>query len=206
MIAGMALKYTGPLYPAGISLIIMGIFSCLTVVFAELGWEYVVMSRLIQGFVAGFCFPCFHTILSKWSHPFERGILASFATSGAGVGMFTIISLSGVIASSPLGWPAIFYLSGGFGIISGIVLLLFCYPTPAAHPTISEAERNFIESMPGNDSEKKSVPYRAILTSKPFWGLLITQLGESWAYPTILSSIPAYLYGILKFDIVSVIL
>lgn len=203
-IAGLTLKRTGPKYPVAISLMVMGALSAFTAQFASWGWEYVLASRLIQGFVAGFCFPCLHTILSRWTHPDERSQLASIAISGAVIGSFVMAATSGFVASTRLGWPAIFYLSGGFGIIWSCVLLVFCHSTPNDDSNITPAELKFIESMPGYESVKQQVPFKDILTAKAYWGLQIAQIGESWSYASLMSVIPSYTYGILRADVVTV--
>jgi ACS family sodium-dependent inorganic phosphate cotransporter len=57
------------------------------------------------------------------------------------------------------------------------------YDTPEAHPRISKSEKDLIEaSLAGNVDLKKSlpVPWKQILTSLPFLGLMATDMGNSW--------------------------
>lgn len=163
------------------------------------------MSRFGQGLGQGFCFPCVHTLLAKWVHPNERGLI-SVTYSGSILGTAFMLSVSGIIASSTaLGWPGIFYISGGAGIVWSIVWALFCSNTPQDCRSISNEERDFIETMPGNRGDKKmAIPWRKIAASKPFWAILCTQAAENWLFVTLLVNIPSYIDGVLQYSLNSV--
>ena len=58
-----------------------------------------------------------------------------------------------ILASGPLagwhwagGWQAIFYVTGGVGVIWYMCWLFFIYDTPAQHPRISARERLYIDT------------------------------------------------------------
>ncbi|GFQ87829.1 putative inorganic phosphate cotransporter, partial [Trichonephila clavata] len=44
-------------------------------------------------------------------------------------------------------------------------------------------------------------PWKSILTSIPFWALLVTHFGESWGFYTLIIQMPMYLSNILHYDI-----
>jgi predicted MFS family arabinose efflux permease len=52
-----------------------------------------------------------HSLWSKWSPPFERARLATFALSGSYLGSVAALSLGGFIGSY-WNWQAIFYIFG----------------------------------------------------------------------------------------------
>lgn len=54
-------------------------------------------------------------------------------------------AISGVLASSSLGWPSIFYISGSAGVVWAILWYFYGANSPAECPTISEEERTYIE-------------------------------------------------------------
>lgn len=77
------------------------------------------------------------------------------------------------------------------------------YNSPQEHPRISDEERIYIETNQGEEQarEKLAVPWRAVLTSLPFWALMLTHFGQNWGFYTLLTEMPSYLKGILHFDI-----
>jgi hypothetical protein len=52
-----------------------------------------------------------------------------------------------------------------------------------------------------NSSESLPIPYKAIFTSLPVYGLLIANIAQGWGFYTLLSEIPTYMSQILHFDI-----
>lgn len=198
------MKKYGARIPLVLSISTIGFLTMLTAIFAEYGWTYICVSRIIQGLLQGFCFPCFHTLAAKWVHPSERGVLLSTANSGPTIGTLLVLSSGGFIASSKFGWPAIYYFSGGFAIFWSIILLIFCQNKPSDFKTITLEEKLFIESMPGNDSKKTSIPWIQILTSKSYWGIQLAQCAECWSMVTLLTAIPSYMHGIFRIHIKSV--
>ena len=119
--------------------------------------------------------------------------------------------MSGYIAAE-LGWEAAFYIEGGLAVAAVLLWLLLVYESPAQHPRISTQERLFIEATADGRPQMQSptrqsappVPWRAILTSVPFWALVITTLGNNWGYYFLLTGLPIYLKTMLHFDIKSV--
>lgn len=54
-------------------------------------------------------------------------------------------AISGVLASSSLGWPSIFYFSGISGIVWSVLWYVYGANSPAECSAITEAERDYIE-------------------------------------------------------------
>lgn len=54
-------------------------------------------------------------------------------------------------------WEAVFYVTGTIGTIWFIFWWWLVYDTPAQHPTISVAERKYIEDSLGNSLSQKKV-------------------------------------------------
>lgn len=57
--------------------------------------------------------------------------------------------VAGFLASSWLGWPAPFYLYGGFGLIWTVFWIIFGASSPADHKSITQNEREYIETSLG---------------------------------------------------------
>lgn len=54
-------------------------------------------------------------------------------------------AISGILASSSLGWPSIFYFSGTAGVVWSVLWFFYGSNSPAECPTISADERAYIE-------------------------------------------------------------
>lgn len=154
-----------------------------------------------------FGYPCTHTLLAEWVPVSERGRLASMVYSGGPLGTVVMLAISGAIASSKIGWPGIFYVSGAFGLVWAVAWFIFGANSPNDSKLIKENEKIFLQnsigSKKGSDSENKSIPWKGIFTSVPFWALLFVHCCQNWGFWTLLTKIPTYMSTVLKFDIKS---
>uniref|UniRef100_A0A1B0BN67 Putative inorganic phosphate cotransporter n=1 Tax=Glossina palpalis gambiensis TaxID=67801 RepID=A0A1B0BN67_9MUSC len=193
-------------------ILICSLLALLTPFCAEIGgWVFVLALRATQGLCQGMIFPSTHTFLSKWAPAEERGRLVTYCYSGAQFGTVIMLTISGFIASSWMGWPSIFYISGFGGLLWCIFWYLYSYSTPADHPTITQNERRYIETF-GQPRRQSSVgvrressamrtPWCQIFTSVPFLTLLIVHCANNWGFWTLLTEIPTYMKTILGIDI-----
>ncbi|XP_067632690.1 putative inorganic phosphate cotransporter isoform X2 [Eurosta solidaginis] len=168
------------------------------------GWKLLFGLRVLQGLLQGSVHPATHAMLAKWSPVDERGALSTFCYSGSQFGTVVILAISGVIAESPLGWPGIFYISGGSGIVWALFWFLFSASTPAEHKWISPEERKYIETSLGQvDSTPRTVaptPWGKIFTSPAFLSLIVVHCTHMWGFWTLLTQIPNYMKNILHVD------
>lgn len=188
------------------SLSLCAVLTIISPLAASAGWEYLCVVRVFIGVAQGFVYPGCHTLLARWIHPSERGFLSSFTYSGTQLGTVFMLAVSGVIASSSIGWPGIFYISGGMSAVWAVIWLWLGCEKPSESRYISEAEKRFIESAQGcaATNTKKSTPWLAIVKSRPFWAILIVHCAQNWGYWTLLTEIPSYMKEVLNFDIESV--
>lgn len=185
------------------------------------GWKLLCAIRVMEGLCQGVLFPSSHTLLSKWAPASERAKLGTYCYSGSQFGTVIMLSCSGVLASSFLGWPSIFYLSGAAAAAWSILWFFFGSNSPAEYKSISQEERDFIESSMGDRPtmaatangdaaatnivrQRRRTPWRQMLTSVPFISLIIVHGGQNWGYWTLLTKIPVYMKYILGFDIKTV--
>lgn len=70
---------------------------------------------------------------------------------------------------------------------------------------MSLEERDFITSSLGNNDEhsaaKPPVPWKKVLTSTPFWGILIAHVCNNWGWYMLLIELPFYMKQVLQFNI-----
>lgn len=120
-----------------------------------------------------------------------------------------MLSSSGFLASSFMGWPSIFYISGSVSGMWAILWLFFGSNSPSDYKYISAEEKEFIQSSLGSIEEagenepKKHLktPWGKIFTSMPFYAIAIVHSAHNWGFWTLLTEMPLYMKGVLQFDI-----
>lgn len=205
--AGPLARKFGP-----VIILFIGIGTCSFLVLAtpllthELGWKAVCIIRALQGFSQGMTFPCTHTLLAKWSPVSERSRLSTICYSGGSLGHVFILSISGVIISSPLGWEGVFYLTGVLSLVWSGFFYFLGSNSPDENKHISKIEKEYINSSCcGSDiiPEPTCIPWKSIFTSIPFLALIIVHTAQAWGYWVILTYLPTYMNNVLKYDIKS---
>ncbi|KAG5898537.1 hypothetical protein JTB14_038488 [Gonioctena quinquepunctata] len=171
----------------------------------EFGSSGVMVCRALQGLCHGWLFPSVQALLGKWVPRNERSILGSFVHSGSPTGVLVGILGSGYIASSWYGWPMVFFVFYSTMMLWCFLFAYFGSNSPAVHPKITNEERLYIESSLNQEeySENLPTPWKKILTSVPFWALIITQTGYSWGYWTLMADIPMFMNYVMKFNLES---
>ncbi|XP_058976168.1 putative inorganic phosphate cotransporter [Musca domestica] len=176
------------------------------------GWQIFCAIRVLQGCFQGFDLPCVHAHLALWSPVQERNRLGALASSGIECGTVMAMFISGLIATSSLGWPGISYISGAVGIAWCILWEIFAANSPNKSRFISKNERSYIENSINSVKESVEIkavekqipiPWRAILHSPPFWALLIVRSAENWGFSAIQAELPAYMNGVFRMDMKS---
>ncbi|CAG9761899.1 unnamed protein product [Ceutorhynchus assimilis] len=180
---------------------LLGISTPLTA--AYLGSAGMCMSRALQGVCQGFIFPSVTHQLSQWVPHEERSRLGAFAFGAGPFGTVIAMLISGQIASSWYGWPLIFYIYGGVGLAWCLLFTVSGSNSPAVHPTISKAEKFYIEQSLGHTDEKPShkVPWISIFKSVPVWAIFVVQLGNNYSMWTLMTQIPNYMSHVMNFNI-----
>lgn len=104
-----------------------------------------------------------------------------------------------------LGWVWAFYIPAIFIMFLSFVWLYFVADRPDTHPRISEKEKQLIEASLGDtvSTEKQIFPVFKILTSIPFWALLLLHYGNLWGLYFLLTASPKYMSEVLKFKLSS---
>ncbi|XP_055921198.1 putative inorganic phosphate cotransporter [Eupeodes corollae] len=206
---GYLCRYIGAKWTMLISTVGSAVFAIVTPPLIPIGgWKLFCAIRVVQGLFQGFLFPAIHAHLAKWAPVEERNRLGALSNTGIECGTLLAMSISGVIASSSMGWPGISYVSGGIGLIWCVIWVIFASDTPAESRFISESEKNFImaslnQQQKGTIVKSIPVPWKAMLSSLPFWALLVARCAEAWGLSTLQTQIPSYMSGVLLMDIKS---
>uniref|UniRef100_A0A0A1X5M3 Putative inorganic phosphate cotransporter n=2 Tax=Zeugodacus cucurbitae TaxID=28588 RepID=A0A0A1X5M3_ZEUCU len=171
------------------------------------GWQVFCAIRIAQGLCQAAVFPAIHQHIAKWSPPHERNMIGALTYSGEDCGIVLAMLVSGLIASSPIGWPGISYISAGICFAWCILWIIFSSNDPPSSRFITKAECEYIETSMKREEDfhkkKIPVPWFAMLTSVPFVAVLLVRCSETWGFSTIQSQIPSYMNGVLNMDIKS---
>ncbi|CAD7015103.1 unnamed protein product [Ceratitis capitata] len=169
------------------------------------GWQVFCAIRIMQGLFQAPIFPAIHQHIAKWSPADERNILGALTYSGVDCGTVLAMLVSGLIASSTLGWPGISYISAGLGLSWCVLWFILAANDPPSSRFITKAEFVYIEASMKRDDDfhkkKIPVPWLAMFTSVPFLALLVVRCAETWGFSTIQSQIPSYMNGVLHMNI-----
>lgn len=139
--------------------------------------------------------------ITHWFPTSERQFALVFAISGVFVGTVISLGAGGLIASSHLGWPGIFYICGGLGVAWSITWLVYGASSPDESTFITEKEQTYIASKQDTETIKGRTPWKAILTSKPFLSFLIIVVFQEFGMCITMNETPLYFNKVLKMDL-----
>ncbi|XP_013398298.2 uncharacterized transporter slc-17.2-like [Lingula anatina] len=189
----------------GTAMVIVLVMTVVTPIAARTHPSLLIAARVLLGLASGVIFPAMHAMWGKWAPPLERSRLMTFCYSGPFVGVIVSFSFSGLLCEIQLdnGWPFIFYVYGGLCFIWLCGWYLLVFDSPASHPRISQAEREYIETTIGHQpgEQKVPVPWLAIAKSPAVWAIIVTHTCDNWGLFTLLTSLPIYMKEVLAFDI-----
>ncbi|CAG9562239.1 unnamed protein product [Danaus chrysippus] len=191
-----------------VSMIVTGLINLIVPISAEKGdWMAVCGCRIAMGLFQGILYPSLHGLLGQWAPITERSRMGTFVYSGSQLGTVIEMMLAGVLSDSKFGWPSVYYVAGISCILWSVLWIIFGASNPAESKWISKEERKYIESNAGssnvNENKKLPVPWKSILTSLPFWSILLSHCGQSLGFWTLLTEMPSYMDKVLGVNIKS---
>ncbi|KAK7792600.1 hypothetical protein R5R35_005317 [Gryllus longicercus] len=202
---GILAKKYGAKYFLGVGMLINSVFGLLVPIAANAGFGWLIVVRFIQGLGEGPIVPCTHAMLAKWIPPNERSRMGAFIYAGAQFGTVVSMPLSGLLSEYGFsgGWPSIFYVFGAVGTLWSLAFIFMVYEEPTVHPRIADDEKKYIiNSLWGSAGiSSPPVPWKSILTSLPFYAILIAHMGQNYGYETLMTELPTFMKQVLHFDI-----
>jgi len=186
----------------GFSMLVASLITLIFPVAARYSVNLALTARIILGIFHAVAFPAMTGAWGTWAPPLEKTQLMGIYFSGASIGTLIIFTLAGFVADG-LGWPAVFYVTGGCSLIWVFAWFLLVWDSPAEHPHISKEEKEYIEGSleSGGKVEKGKVPWRHLLTSVPLWGCVLGHTASNWGNYTLNQQLPTYLSNVLRFSL-----
>lgn len=162
-----------------------------------------ILIRILEGMTEGVTFPAMSVMMSFWIPPLERGRAITRILGGCQFGTVITLMTSGWLCESQWGWPAVFYIFGGLGIVWAWYWFKIVYNSPDEHPSISRSELKYIKDGVGEHKKGQNlvVPWRSIFTSRPFLTVILVHCGNNVGFYCLLTELPTYLKNIQHYDI-----
>ncbi|GBM06907.1 Putative inorganic phosphate cotransporter, partial [Araneus ventricosus] len=205
MLGGLLAERYGAKITIIVGLFLSSLAHILTPVAAWTSSNVMIAMQLIRGIGQGLI-PAAHCVVAaNWFPMIERGLLNSLVLSGYCVGaLVSGFSAGSMCLSSFLGgWPSVYYVYGGLGLILCLCFQVFLYETPKCHPKIKDSELNYILQNQERDLSQKRppTPWRKILTSVPVYAVTYAIFAAFWVGAHFLSVHPIFLGTIMHFSL-----
>ncbi|OWF55374.1 sialin-like isoform X2 [Mizuhopecten yessoensis] len=189
----------------GYTTLFAAICTLLTPVCARASVPLIYVLRVLLGLATGVSFPAMQSIWGRWAPPFERSKLVSVSYLGTMFGNIATFASSGVLCDYGFdnGWGSIFYITGGLTFLWVLMWFYVSADSPQEHRRISAVEREHIVSSIEYNTTKRTakVPWKDLMKSRAMWACLTAHVCNNWTNYTLLTSLPAFMKAVLKFDI-----
>ena len=187
----------------GLSLLMAGVLTLITPPIAKLGiWPFMVL-RATLGLCEGVTFPALHAMTARWVAANKRSSFIARSYFGTVFGLTFTFPLCGLVTSA-YGWEAAFYTISGITFVWFIFWWVLVYDSPDKHPRISpeELEEIHYDLEDTVDTDKTiPVPWKAIFTSVPFYGVLLADVTNCFGITIFLYGMSKYLNQVQGFDL-----
>ncbi|MHB8073078.1 MFS transporter [Desulfosporosinus fructosivorans] len=151
--------------------------------------------RILVGIGQGVTLPSASSLVSKWVPRKEAGRAQGLALIGVPLGT-ALTMLIGVNLIKYFSWQTIFYFFAFLGPIWTLIWLKFGKDRPELHPTISQAEIDYIKADQGQKkdiSNVLSLSNKEIFTNRSVWGATIAYFCYNYVFYLLLTWLPTYL-------------
>ncbi|KAJ1348640.1 hypothetical protein KIN20_003990 [Parelaphostrongylus tenuis] len=129
--------------------------------------------KIVQGAAVAPTIPLVGHVTAYWTIKSERGMFISILTSYSQVGLFFLMSTSGMICEW-FSWRGIFYFNGLVSIFTSVLWVILFRDHPFQ---LSRSNNNKCRKRVAR-VQHEAVPYKAFFTSSSVWACLIAALGN----------------------------
>lgn len=182
------------------------VLCCLTPWVAHMGVAPLFIHRVVLGFIHGISMPSGVALVARWAPKEERSTFMAVLYCGRYLGIVLAMVLFGHLCGLSIagGWPFAFYISGVIGFVWSMLWCLFGYNDPTEDPRLSERELKKIKessSVEPLKSEKRPLPWKAVLKCPPVWALVAARFSNMWVSILLFTELPSYLKSVFTLSI-----
>jgi len=177
------------------------------------GWPWILaVVRILCGLSEGVVYPGLAVLMQRWAPPLERSRMTTFMCAGAYMGTLSALPLSGEIATW-FGWRTIFWAYGSVGMAWCTTWWIVVYDSPAQHPSITDAEQQYITSSlqeeelcqsltsEHKEEQKTNLSWQKVISSGQIWLIVVLSGFNTYGFYVWLSDLPSYLSSVLGFSV-----
>jgi len=179
--AGWAAKRFGPRGLLTIALVLWSVLTIATPWAAGFSFAALIAIRILLGMGEAAMFPGAYALFGSWLPTAERSRAVGLLFSAIPLGTLLAFVSSGWIAAE-FGWPWIFY---AFGIVGLLFAAIWYWQVDDGPGLTSEDGKHA--------SRRQPIPWRAMLSQRPVWALVVNSFCTSWTVYVLLSWTPLYM-------------
>ncbi|HEX4210946.1 MAG TPA: MFS transporter, partial [Candidatus Binataceae bacterium] len=175
---------------AGVALWSLATF--FTPIAASLSFGTLLLMRALLGAGEAVNFPAVHSIAARWTIASERARAISLHFSGVAFGTVVALLVSPALVLW-LGWPSVFYISGGLGLIWLVLWQWKAADGPEDCAGVTPHEMGVIREGRADAPLADSIPWKRIFSEPSVWAIVIAHLCNNFGFYIILLWLPSYL-------------
>ncbi|TKR73971.1 hypothetical protein L596_021206 [Steinernema carpocapsae] len=175
---------------------------------ANMGFNYILGMRIIQGTAFSGCLPVMGSITSKWSTIKQNGIFIAILSSFLQVAPIFTMPVAGVLCTSKFGWPSVYYLHGLVSMILFSTFVLYHRNSPHKHSFVGPLELRKVSvgklatfNGPIKVKVSKKVPVAAMYRDPAIWAILVAAYGNFMGTQLSLQFMPTYINKVLFYPV-----
>lgn len=158
--------------------------------------------RALCGLAEAGAYPASGLLISRWFPFSQRARASSIVALGGRIGNSIALWLTALAISAFASWRPVLWTYGAIGILLASLTWLLFRNSPAEHPAVNAAEREFI-GTPTIPPARTPLPWRRLVLHPGLWLLNITSIAMNIGWAFIITWLPTYLTEVRGLDAVS---
>lgn len=189
--SGWAVSRFGPRRVMGFAILWWSLCTIATPLAAMGSLALLLAARAAMGAGEAGAFPAAYGLLGRWSLPGERTRFLAFVISSVPAGTLVALLTTGWLVAA-FGWESAFYISGAVGVVFVFGWFAIVRDDPTQDTKLGPDEREMFARMRLGAASRRRVPWRALLSEKAVWALLINHFCTNWVLYVLLSWLPSF--------------
>lgn len=186
----------------GVGILVSSLATILTPICCNLHYYLVVATRFSVGLGLGVHWPSTPPIAIRWTDSATGRTMFMTHLFASSLGAAITLPICGYLIAY-FGWPSVFYVTGGIGVLWSVMWFYLVYDSPSQHPRISCEEKEILDKRNQKQAitNNRNIPWLKILTSLPVWSIILSNASICFGFYIIFNHLPAYMSSVHHIDI-----
>ena len=183
--------------------IISSICTLLIPILADLSLPGLITCQVVYGLSGGFVVPALSSMIARWEPRCQRGRLATIIYTGSQFSAVFSALFTGFVTFH-YNWRLVFYILGVIPLLWVMPWVCLVSDSPGECRIISGEEKDLLmreTNTSGVRPRVRDIPLCSILSSGPVWGIILANIGCSWATAHTALLLPQFLHQVLHLPI-----